>query len=221
MRRWDSYPAYLFDLDGTLLQCADAVHYFGFCRALEILAERPLNLEGVTAHGNTDLGIIRDAMAIATIPETLWRPRLSAALTAMQQHVTHHQDEIDANPIPGAMLAIEHLQSKGALVGVATGNLEVIGRLKLQRAGFMHNLQFGSFSDELETREAVFERALRSLPAHILPADTCFVGDTPRDIQAARHCGSPVIAVATGTYDLHTLQSFQPDYCVTRLSELL
>ncbi len=33
-RRWDAYDAYLFDIDGTLMNCTDAVHYFAFCEAL-------------------------------------------------------------------------------------------------------------------------------------------------------------------------------------------
>ena len=43
-RAWDSYDAYLFDIDGTLLNCTDAVHYFAFCDTLTMLARRPLNL---------------------------------------------------------------------------------------------------------------------------------------------------------------------------------
>ena len=61
-RAWDEYDVYLFDIDGTLLECRDAVHYFAFCAVLDSLAGRPLTLEGVTAHGNTDIGILRDAL---------------------------------------------------------------------------------------------------------------------------------------------------------------
>jgi FMN phosphatase YigB (HAD superfamily) len=55
LRKWDAYDAYLFDIDGTLLTCHDAVHYFAFCEALTALAGRELNLDGVVAHGNTDV----------------------------------------------------------------------------------------------------------------------------------------------------------------------
>ena len=159
MRAWDSYQAYLFDLDGTLLHCVDAVHYFGFCKALEFLAGYPLTLEGVTAHGNTDIGIIRDAMALAKIPESSWRPGLPASLKLMETYVVEHQNDMKVNPIAGAMSALQYLQP-GALLGVATGNLETVGRLKLKLAGFNDSFSFGSFSDGLETREAVFAKAM-------------------------------------------------------------
>ena len=47
---WDGYDAYLFDIDGTLLHCRDAVHYFAFCNALERVAGRRMTLEGVVAN---------------------------------------------------------------------------------------------------------------------------------------------------------------------------
>ena len=56
MTPWDAYDAYLFDIDGTLLNATDAVHYFAFCEALTLLAGRPINLDGVNAHGNVDNG---------------------------------------------------------------------------------------------------------------------------------------------------------------------
>ena len=34
-RAWDDFDAYLFDVDGTLLNCRDAVHYFAFCDGVE------------------------------------------------------------------------------------------------------------------------------------------------------------------------------------------
>ena len=64
-RSWDAFDAYLFDIDGTLINCKDAVHYFAFCAALKSLSGRNLNLDGVTAHGNTDVGILRDALMLA------------------------------------------------------------------------------------------------------------------------------------------------------------
>ena len=37
---WDAYDAFLFDIDGTLLTCTDAVHYFAFCHVFESIAGR-------------------------------------------------------------------------------------------------------------------------------------------------------------------------------------
>src|SRR5579875_452703 len=41
-RAWDEFDAYLFDVDGTLMNCTDAVHYFAFNDAISAVAGRPL-----------------------------------------------------------------------------------------------------------------------------------------------------------------------------------
>jgi phosphoglycolate phosphatase-like HAD superfamily hydrolase len=47
------------------------------------------------------------------------------------------------------------------------------------------------------------------------------VGDTPRDIEAARANFLSVIAVATGRYSFEELMQYQPEVCATSLADLL
>ena len=47
------------------------------------------------------------------------------------------------------------------------------------------------------------------------------VGDTPRDIEAARANFLPVIAVATGHFSFDELLECQPEVCATSLADLL
>jgi phosphoglycolate phosphatase-like HAD superfamily hydrolase len=49
----------------------------------------------------------------------------------------------------------------------------------------------------------------------------CFIGDTPADIIAARSVNAPVVAVATGIFDLETLRQEQPDLCLPCCDALL
>jgi phosphoglycolate phosphatase len=221
MRAWDKYDAYLFDIDGTLLECTDAVHYFAFCGALESLAGRPLNLDCVTAHGNTDVGILRDALTLAKVPEVLWRGRLAETRAAMCRHVEDHKSELCAAALPGVTVVLDHLRARGALLGVATGNLEGIGKLKLRHCGLLSYFVFGGYSDAYEYRRDVFRAALeqaRSLAG--TGASVCVVGDTPADVQAAHANGLDVIAVATGIYPFERLALEKPEWCLRALTEL-
>jgi phosphoglycolate phosphatase-like HAD superfamily hydrolase len=52
-------------------------------------------------------------------------------------------------------------------------------------------------------------------------ASVCVVGDTPRDVEAAKANGLPVIAVATGSYSFDELVILEPDVCATSLADLL
>jgi phosphoglycolate phosphatase-like HAD superfamily hydrolase len=220
-RAWDEYDAYLFDIDGTLLECTDAVHYFAFCNALQLLAGRPLNLEGVTAHGNTDIGILRDALKLARVPEQLWRERLSETRAAMCRHVEEHKSELCTTVLPEVTVILDHLRSRGAVLGVATGNLEGIGKLKLQHCGLLSYFSFGGYSDAYEYRIDVFRGALdQARAAAGANARVCVVGDTPADVQAANANGLDVIAVATGIYPFARLAAEKPEWCLHSFREL-
>ena len=220
-RSWHDYDAYLFDIDGTLINCTDATHYFAFCDALKTLSGRDLTLEGVTAHGNVDAGILRDALALASISESEWRPRLPAISSAMCDFVETRKSELRTTVLPHVRQVLEHLRSRGAKLGVATGNLERIGRLKLETAGLMHYFDFGGWSNGYEFRSDVFRAAVAKARALYGPdAAVCVVGDTPADVKAAHDNGLPIIAVATGIYNTEQLRLEQPDWCVSSFQEL-
>ncbi len=221
-RGWDEYDAYLFDIDGTLLHCTDAVHYFAFCEALGFLAGSPLNLDGVIAHGNTDVGILRDALALAGIPDETWRPHLSTAREAMCRFVAEREAELCATVLPGVQAVLRHLREKGAVLGVATGNLEGIGRSKLAHCRLLESFDFGGYSDNHEYRRDVFTAAMgtaRELAG--AEASVCVFGDTPEDVRAARANGLDMIAVSTGIYSFDELFVEGPDLCLRSLGELL
>lgn len=221
-RLWDSYDAYLFDVDGTLIHSRDAVHYYAFLEALKLLAGKPLTLDGVLAHGNTDTGILRDALALAGIPESSWRPKLKESTAAMCAYVKKLRKELSIEVLPAVPPLLERLHARGVVLGVATGNLEAIGRLKLKTAGLLGKFDFGVYSDGCESREEVFRRAAVKARSIAGPhAAVCVVGDTPADIRAARANDVGVIAVATGIFSLNQLAAHSPDWLLGTLQELL
>ena len=218
MRHWDEFDAYLFDIDGTLLNCRDAVHYFAFCDALTRIAGRPMNLDGVVAHGNTDVGILRDALRLAGVPDEAWRPGLLETQQGMGDFVESREAEFQIEATPGIVEVLRHLRGKGAVLGVATGNLRRIGRAKLARAGVLEWFNFGGYSDAFEYRRDVFQAALALTPKG---AAVCVVGDTPEDVRAAKACGLNVIAVATGTFGLEELAVEDPDWCLRSFRDVM
>jgi phosphoglycolate phosphatase-like HAD superfamily hydrolase len=220
-RPWDAFDAYLFDIDGTLLCCEDIVHYSAFCEAMHSVAGRPLTLEGVVAHGNTDVGILRDAFLLAGISDDAWRPRVDTIQQAMCSYVHEHRSELRVTVLPHVHEVLRHLRSRTAVLGVATGNLQGIGQLKLERAGLLDYFSFAGWSDAFEFRADVFEQAVREAKALTREdAAICVFGDTPSDICAARRNSLPVIAVATGIYSFEDLSAEKPNMCLRSLNDL-
>jgi phosphoglycolate phosphatase-like HAD superfamily hydrolase len=113
------------------------------------------------------------------------------------------------------------LHHAGKLIGVASGNLETIGWHKIEAAGLREHFSFGFFSDHCETRQGIFQNALRHVARQFGPeAKTCFIGDTPSDIKAAREVGASIIAVASGIFGFDELNACTPDLCISQCGEL-
>jgi phosphoglycolate phosphatase-like HAD superfamily hydrolase len=230
--RWDEQQAYLFDIDGTLLRHRDRIHFDAFAKSVRDVMGRELVLDGVTLSGNTDPGILRDAFQLARVEDSLWRPHREGVLRAMCLHVAARRAELMPTVMPGVEAMLAHLRKKGALLGVATGNLEEIGWIKIENAELRSWFAFGGFSDRFEARADMVAHAAEkarailksneggaNLPDSIL--SICVVGDTPFDIEAASANGLPTIAVATGRYSFDQLMEHHPAACATTLEALL
>lgn len=220
-RGWDTYEAYLFDIDGTLLNCLDAVHFFAFCDALTAVAGRPLNLDGVVTHGNTDEGILRDAFALAKVEEPVWRGRITEIRERVGTQVETNREQMRIDVLPGAERVLRHLADRGAVLSTATGNLARVGEVKLSQCGLREYFHLGGWSDQCESRAEVFRRALEQVRERAgADASVCVVGDTPADVQAAHANGVEVIAVATGIFSRADLEAEGPELCVSSLEDL-
>jgi phosphoglycolate phosphatase-like HAD superfamily hydrolase len=219
---WDGQDAYLFDIDGTLLRSRDRVHFDSFAAGVERVTGFEITLGGILMHGNTDTAILREACRQAGIPAKVLEERVDAILEAMRNSVAERRHELDLALMPGVEDALRHLARKGALLGVATGNLEAIGWIKIEKAGLREWFRFGGFSDHFPIRgELIAHAAWKARELAGREAKVCVVGDTPRDIEAAHSNFLPVIAVATGRSSFDELLALKPEACVSSLADLL
>jgi phosphoglycolate phosphatase len=219
---WDAQDAYLFDIDGTLLRSRDRIHYNSFASSVRSVMGHELSLDGVVLHGNTDPGILCEAFRLSRLDEQQWQPQLEAVLTAMRDEVEAQRDQMLLVKMPGVDETLAYLKQKGAALGVATGNLESIGWLKLEVLGIRDWFTFGGFSDNYVLRADMIAHAIEQAQQQAgANASVCVVGDTPADILAARANNLPTIAVATGNYTFDQLMEHEPDVCATTLTALL
>jgi phosphoglycolate phosphatase-like HAD superfamily hydrolase len=229
--------AYLFDIDGTLLNTRDGVHWNAFRTALrEVFAIESL-LDTVPMHGNTDIGILRAVTEQHGLSRENFERHLPRALAIMRDEVEQNCTNMQCDRCPGIDQLLDELRRRGKVLGIVSGNLESIGRKKIAAAGLSEFFSFGSFSDQVEQRTEIFRAGLHMAgqlvlqsPHHQitqslnpLSSRAChciFVGDTPADVAAAQALGTPVIAVATGIYDFAELLASSPDACVPCCTDL-
>lgn len=219
---WDGQNAYLFDIDGTLLRSRDRVHFDSFAAGVERATGFEIALSGILLHGNTDTAILREACKQAGIPDKVLEDSMDAILEAMRNRVAERRSELDLTVMPGVEDVLRHLARKDAVLGVASGNLEAIGWIKIAEAGLREWFRFGGFSDHFPVRgELIAHAAEMAREMAGSDATVCVVGDTPRDIEAAHTNSLPVIAVATGRSSFDELLALQPEACASSLDHLL
>jgi phosphoglycolate phosphatase-like HAD superfamily hydrolase len=219
---WERQDAYLFDIDGTLMRSRDRVHFDSFATALREVMGFEVSLEGVPLAGNTDTSILREACTRAGIPAATLEPQVEAVLEGMCRNVAGRRHELQPMLMPGVEEMLKFLATRGATLGVATGNLEEIGWIKVERAGLREWFRFGGFSDRFPARAKLIAHAAEKA-RELAGADAtvCVVGDTPRDIEAAHANKLPIIAVATGHFSFDELKAHEPEACTTTLADLL
>ena len=223
---WDRQDAYLFDIDGTLLRSSDSVHYDSFASSVQRITGFEVTLAGIPLAGSTDTAILREACRQAGVPAAEVERHINAILEAMCAGVEKRRHEMHLTLMPGVEETLSYLAGLGALVGVATGNLEVIGWVKIEEAGLREWFRFGGFSDRYPVRAELIAQAARKARELVGPkgfpgARVCVVGDTPRDIEAARANSLPVISVATGRFSFEELLEHRPEVCATSLADLM
>jgi phosphoglycolate phosphatase len=219
---WRAADAYLFDIDGTLLNTRDGVHYYSFRNALKNIFGLDASIEGVPVHGNTDAGILRAVIRRAGISEASFEEKLPLIVQQMSDEVEGRSHEIRADVCPSIPELLESLRASGKLLGIVTGNFERIGWAKLSATNLKQYFSFGSFSNQNELRTNIFLAAQKEAQDRLgSEAIVHVIGDTPSDIAAAREAGLPIISVATGVYPFHDLAALQPDLCVQCCTHLL
>ena len=206
--------AYLFDIDGTLMNVRDGTHYHAFHNAVREVFGVDSHIDGVPVHGNTDIGILRAVLRRAEVSDEEFESRLPKLIDHMCCEVERNAASIRPELCPSVVALLESLSSRKKLLGVVSGNLERIGWLKLQAAEIRQYFTFGCFSDRSEHRTDIFRNGISEVRERIgNDATICFIGDTPSDILAAKEIGVPVVAVATGIYSVQELTTHAPDLC--------
>ena len=111
------------------------------------------------------------------------------------------------------------------VLGLLTGNYTRAVPLKLSAVGVQVDwFSITAFGDEGASRPDLVALAMRKYANHTgHPADpnrVIVIGDTPRDIDAAKRIGAPCLAVATGHASLSELQAHGANDAASSLEEV-
>lgn len=212
----------LFDVDGTLVRTGGAGRR-AMRTAFESLhgdAERALSVD---VRGNTDGRIFMEgleAMGVKPTPDNV-----SAVLDAYLDALV---DEVARSPgfevLAGVRPLLDSLgRHLDAAVGLGTGNVRRGAQIKLARGNLGRHFGFGGFGCDSHDRPTLLavgaERGAERLGRERSDCRVVVLGDTPRDILAARAIGAEVVAVATGGHSMDELADERPTLLVETLED--
>jgi phosphoglycolate phosphatase-like HAD superfamily hydrolase len=195
----------LFDIDQTLINTGGAG-----IRALNRACQKLLSvehaMEGITPHGKTDPAIVREIILTRLGSTSSCDSHLESILEA---YLSFLREEVWLSTayrvLPGILEILQEMATRpDVMLGLATGNMEVGARIKLERGGLNPYFSFGGFGSDSESRAALVrkgaEAAARKCGSAIQAGDVFVIGDTPRDIEAGKDAGFRTVGVGTGSY---------------------
>jgi len=219
----------LWDIDGTLIRSAKIGGYKEYTiPVLEEIFGTAGQLGTMEVSGMTDLQIVFEALKDAGVSqeEVLARAEvLVTRLTEEARKVTGNGTQF-FKLLPGVRETLEalaaHPRYESALV---TGNIKPMAQLKMELMGLDHFFTLpGAFGEESHNRRVLPARAAERIRKHLqmelAPEQFIVIGDTPNDIDCARHFGARAVAVGTGrSFSEAEILACKPDALLPDLSD--
>jgi phosphoglycolate phosphatase len=212
----------LFDIDGTLITTGGVGR-----RAIErAFAELYGESEACTRFrfdGLTDRLIARQGLTLLGVEptETAIDGLLDAYVRLLEDEVAR-ADGSKYRVHDGIAAALETARERGMGIGLGTGNVLAGARIKLARVGIFERFAFGGFGSDAEERAALIrrgaERGAEHLQAPLAECRVVVIGDTPKDVDAARAVGAESIGVATGGFSRRELEEHGATYAFDSLA---
>jgi phosphoglycolate phosphatase len=216
----------LFDLDGTLARTQNG--YLPFNEAILETFGVGGDIRSVIPDGNTDPQIVREIFAKANLEKEIddgqWEQFAKNLRRSYSSALREGTTTVRA--LPGAPELLLLLSAKEELSqGVVTGNFEVTAQIKLEAAGLNSYLCRGAYASDSPHRPdlpRIAKERWEQWTGKSLRAEQCvIVGDTPKDLDAARQNDMKCVLVGTGRYPWEELQYWKPDACLADLTDTL
>jgi phosphoglycolate phosphatase len=220
----------LWDIDGTLIRSTKAGSFKDYTiPMLEEVFGTAGRLPEMKVSGMTDLQIVGEALKHEGFTHEHIRERVhelrESYMKAMHKFTGNGEEVFEVLPgVREVLHAVSvHPRYQSALL---TGNIEPAAYLKMEIVGLADYFPLpGAFGDESHDRRDLpalaADRIRRQLNLALTPEQFIVIGDTPNDIECAKHFGARSLAVNTGRfYALEDLINCKPDALLLDLSNL-
>jgi phosphoglycolate phosphatase-like HAD superfamily hydrolase len=220
----------LWDIDGTLIRSERTGAFKDYTvPMLEDVFGTAGRLPEMQVSGMTDLQIIGEALRDEGFTNEHILERIDhlreSYMTAMRKATGTGGEFFQLLPgVRETLQAVaDHPRYQSALL---TGNIEAAAHLKMELVGLSEFFTLpGAFGDESHDRRDLpalaYERICRKLELELDRQQFIVIGDTPNDVDCARHFGMCSLAVGTGRlYGIEAVRACNPDALLPDFSDV-
>ncbi|MBD9149412.1 HAD hydrolase-like protein [Candidatus Avelusimicrobium fimicolum] len=204
----------LFDLDGTLVNAGGAGRT-SLRKAIKELYGVEPEFDHSLISGRTDLdnfSIVYSLIKKGKKPTAAEMKKMKAKyleILPTEVHAVVRCKKYDL--IPGVEKFLKMLaKDKDVILGLGTGNLEEGAKIKLEPSKLASYFTVGGYGEDGQTREemlqAAVKRAEKKFKTKLEPDQVYVIGDTHRDICAAKNCGFHSAVLTNGFGDAQKIQ---------------
>lgn len=190
-KRW---AAYLFDLDGTLVDSAPDIHA-ALNHTLQHAGLKPVELALTRDFvGMGSRALIKRALDHHGITDVDPEPMLERFLHYYENNISVH-----SKPFPGTVETLVTLAASGAKLAVVTNKYINLSEAVLRDLDLRKYFTCVVGSESTPNPKPAADPALHACSAlGVAPADALFIGDASPDVGCARAAGCPVVVRRDG-----------------------
>ncbi|MCK4555821.1 MAG: HAD hydrolase-like protein, partial [Candidatus Aenigmarchaeota archaeon] len=176
----------LFDIDKTLIKSSTG-HEASFSRGFKEVYGVESKISIINHHGMTDQQIIIEALKKKGLDEAEIMLKMEECMKIMIDYFNQIKDTIQIDVLKGVPELLSELDKRNNILGLVTGNLEPIGRGKLEKAGLNQYFKLGAFGNDDIDRTKLVKLSIKRAEENFdfkINRNVFLFGDSPKDIVA-------------------------------------
>src|SRR6056297_190992 len=211
---------FLFDVNGTLLKKKEK-NSIAYSETLKDMFNINKPLENIETTARSDLKVFKEFLNNHEISytSTLYNEFLLHYKKILQYY--KNQNIWERNK--GSENFIKYIIKNKMDLSLFTGNLKIGAKYKLQSVNLWKYFEIGGFGEDGMTRNEIAENTVSKAQNYYNKTfDNIFViGDTEKDIEAAKYINAKIISIANNKKDYIKLKKEKPDYLINNFEDIL
>lgn len=211
----------LFDIDGTLLEITgNNGHFQAYKDAFREVFNVGISITWGELQGYTEQMTIYEALGREGVSRDEIMKKMKQCMSAISDSFNRNLEKTEISQLPGIPKLLDELKSRGAMLGLVTGNLSAVAEGKLRKIGIFDYFSVGGFGEDHINRVELVRIAVGKAKKKGFTGNGIFlVGDSIFDMKAGKEAGVKTIGVLTGHTPETNLMAEGSDHILEDLSD--